>query len=158
MVSTNHANPLIGLIDSVSRMHGRLRSAFADMHGEAGISEMEMTVLTAVVEASHPPTVPQIGRSLGHPRQVIQRAANSLIQAGIIETAPNPDHQRAALLAATDIGRSMKHAADRRAAVIADDVLQSIDPITVANLSASLDALRTQIEAYVRSQKGGSHG
>ena len=61
-------NALIGLVDEVTRLSGRLKSTFAASRREAGLNESEMMVLNAVVEASRPPTVPQIGRSMGQPR------------------------------------------------------------------------------------------
>ena len=84
-----------------SRLQGRLKGAFTDSRLSTGLGETEMTVLNAVAEAPSPPTVPQIGRALGHPRQVIQRAANALITAGLIATRDNPDHKRAVLLIPT---------------------------------------------------------
>ena len=49
-----------------------------------------MLVLSAVAGALSPPTVPQIGRSLGHPRQVIQRIADALVARGLIGFEDNP--------------------------------------------------------------------
>src|SRR5689334_19396250 len=112
-------NALIGLVDEVTRLSGRLKSTFAASRREAGLNESEMTVLNSVVEARTPPTVPQIGRSMGQPRQLIQRAANSLIEAGLLEAAPNPDHKRAVLLRATEQGMTLKREADARAEAIA---------------------------------------
>src|SRR6476619_7051571 len=89
---------LVGLVDEVLRLGGRLKSTFAGARRAAGLGESESMVLNAVVEADRAPTVSQIGRSLGQPRQIVQRAANALVEAGLIATAPNPDHKRAPLL------------------------------------------------------------
>ena len=150
---------MIGLIDSVSRVQGRLKSAFADARSSAALSDMEMTVLNAVVEASHPPTVPQIGRGLGHPRQVIQRAANALVEAGLIAPQQNPDHKRAALLVATTEGLAVKAEADARGKAIADAVLETVDPDLVRRAIALIDEIREQLEAHARLRKdGAAHG
>src|SRR3546814_12463811 len=61
----------------VARLRGRMRALYADTRSASGLAEMELTVLTAVVNAAAPPTVAQIGRSLGHPRQVVQRDRKS---------------------------------------------------------------------------------
>ncbi|MGB3847509.1 MAG: hypothetical protein WA940_16685, partial [Sphingopyxis sp.] len=58
--------------DEVARLRGRMRALYADTRAQSGLPEMELTVLTAVVNAASAPTVAQIGRSLGHPRQVVQ--------------------------------------------------------------------------------------
>src|SRR5882724_3839651 len=97
-ISAVARHPLVHLIDEVIRLRGRLQSLFAGVGAASGLAPMESTVLTAVVESHTTPTVSQIGRSLGHPRQVIQRAANNLIAARLLETTPNPGHKRAALL------------------------------------------------------------
>jgi DNA-binding MarR family transcriptional regulator len=142
--------PLIALIDSLSRLQGRLSSTFASAR-PAGFSHVEMTVLNAVTGASRPPTVPQIGRSLGHARQVIQRAANGLLEAGLIEVQPNPDHKRASLLVSTPRGVAVKADADARGAAIARSLEASVDVDAVRKAVQLLDELRTQLDEYSRS-------
>ena len=147
---TNSPHPdLVLLIDAASRLRGRLKEAFAA--AGAGLPEMEGTVLSAVAEARRPPTVPQIGRSLGHPRQVIQRAANRLAELGLIAMTDNPDHKRASLLVATAAGRAVKADANARAGAIAADLMRSVDGAAVRQASALLDSIRRQIEAHSRT-------
>lgn len=143
-------NPLVVLIDETSRLNGRLKSVFADVRRSVGLGESEMMVLTAVVEAERAPTVPQIGRSLGYPRQLIQRAANALIEQGLIETVSNPDHKRAALLRATDRGVALKRKADDRADAIAAQLSTAIDLEAARNTTRSLGAIRRQLELQLR--------
>ena len=145
-------HPLVGLVDEIARLHGRLKSTFADARRAVGLGESEMMVLNAVVEAERPPTVPQIGRSLGTPRQLVQRAANALVEAGLIETAPNPDHKRAALLRATDRGLAVKRDADAQAEAIAAALAPGIDAEATRAATRSLKALRQQLETYHRGE------
>jgi DNA-binding MarR family transcriptional regulator len=148
-------NPLIGLVDEVTRLSGRLKSTFAASRREAGLNESEMMVLNAVVEAQRPPTVPQIGRSMGQPRQLVQRAANSLAGAGLIETALNPDHKRAVLLLPTERGLRLKRDADARADAIADELGQDLDHAAAREATQALRALRKQLEARLRQIEQG---
>jgi DNA-binding MarR family transcriptional regulator len=150
--TTRHPNPLIGLIDATSRLRGRLKSAFAGSVEDLGLSDMEMTVLNAVTGSPTPPTVPQIGRALGHPRQVIQRAANALVEAGLIETSVNPDHKRAVLLLATETGEALKREADARGNEIAARLLSSVDPALVIEANELLETLRKQLDAHFRTE------
>lgn len=143
-------NALIGLVDEVTRLGGRLKSTFAASRREAGLNESEMMVLNSVVEAQRPPTVAQIGRSMGQPRQLVQRAANSLAAAGLVETAPNPDHKRAVLLRATDKGLALKRAADARAEAIAAELTLDLEATHGATLA--LRAVRKQLEARLRGE------
>ena len=144
---------LLLLIDAVARVRGRLRSAFDTVREGHDLAAMEATVLAATVEATHPPTIPQIGRSLGHPRQVIQRAAKELIAAGLIDAAPNPDHKRAKLLVSTTRGREVHEQANTRAEVIAEELVGALDLETVRKATALLNTIRAGLEQHQRKTK-----
>jgi DNA-binding MarR family transcriptional regulator len=144
------SHPLVRLIDEVLRLHGRLKSVFAGVNAASGLGAMELTVLTAVVAAQSAPTVAQIGRSLGHPRQVIQRAAHALLTAGLIAATPNPHHKRATLLLPTRAGTRLKRQADRRAIKTADRFLHRVSAARCKRLAGELHKLRGEIEAQVR--------
>ena len=116
----SHHNDFAQFADEVARLRGRIRAPFIATRRQTGLADMELTVLTAVVNAQQSPTVAQIGRSLGHPRQVVQRAANRLAELGLIELGANPDHKRASLLLVTEAGSSLKAADHQRSdAVVA---------------------------------------
>ncbi|MDB5724277.1 MAG: transcriptional regulator [Novosphingobium sp.] len=146
----NTRNPLIGLVDEVTRLHGRLKTAFSPARRSVGLGQSEMTVLNAVVEAERPPTVPQIGRSMGSPRQLIQRSANVLMEAGLVEAAPNPDHKRAALLIPTQKGIELKRQADAKADEIAAVLAELIDMNDALAATRSLAAVRRVLEDKYR--------
>ena len=140
--------------DEVARLRGRMRALFAKTRAMSGLPEMELMVLTAAVNAATPPTVAQIGRSLGHPRQVMQRAANRLAELGLVAFADNPDHKRASLIVATDAGRALKAADHARAQAVTRAVMARIDAATFADAAARMHAIRTEIEAYLREREG----
>lgn len=144
-------HPLVGLSDELIRLHGRMKSLFAGARREEGLGDSERSVLNAVVEADRPPTVPQIGRSFGQPRQLVQRAANSLVADGLIETMPNPDHKRAVLLRATARGIALKREFDARADVIAEEIGTGVDAEAVRQATLALRTVRKQLEASLRS-------
>jgi DNA-binding MarR family transcriptional regulator len=149
-------HPLVGLSDELIRLNGRLKGMFAGARRSEGLGDSELMVLNGVVEADRPPTVPQIGRSLGQPRQVVQRAANSLMDAGLIEAEPNPDHKRAVLLRATDQGTALKREIDARADAIAEQVAADIDADRVRQAAALLRDIRKELEARLRASDGSS--
>jgi DNA-binding MarR family transcriptional regulator len=151
--SRRHPNPLVALIDGTARLQGRLKGAFAEARNCTGLGEMEVTVLSAVAEAQSPPTVPQIGRALGHPRQVIQRAANALMADGLIETLQNPDHKRALLLVPTARGAAVKEEANQRADAISAQLLKGVDADKVKHATQLLEDVRLQLEAHIRAMK-----
>ncbi len=139
--------------DEVARLRGRMRALFADARTHTGLGEMELTVLTATVNAASPPTVAQIGRSLGHPRQVVQRAANRLAELGLITFADNPDHKRASLLIATPDGERVKAQDHKRAAAITEAVLERIAANEFAAAADRLALIRAGIEDYLRERE-----
>lgn len=139
--------------DEVARLRGRMRALYAETRAASGLAEMELTVLTAVVNAGEAPTVAQIGRSLGHPRQVVQRAANGLAALGLITFADNPDHKRASLIVASEAGRSLKADDRKRAQAVTDDLLARIDSKSFAAAAGQLHIIRSEIEAYLRERE-----
>lgn len=139
--------------DEVARLRGRMRALFAETRAQSGLPEMELMVLTAAVNAVAPPTVAQIGRSLGHPRQVMQRAANRLAELGLVRFADNPEHKRASLIVATEAGRVLKAADHDRAQAVTRAVMARIDAATFADAAARMHAIRTEIEAYLRERE-----
>ena len=153
MHKPNLSNPVVALIDEVVRIHGRLKSIFASVRATTGLSAMELTVLTAVVESHVAPTVPQIGRSLGNPRQVVQRAANALISAKLLQTTPNPHHKRAPLLQATPRGQTVKRKADASAAKAMHSLLRGIDAVKCRRVAGELRELRGAFEAFLRPER-----
>jgi DNA-binding MarR family transcriptional regulator len=143
--------PLVGFSDELIRLNGRLKALFAKARRPEGLGDPELTTLNAVVEASQPPTVPQIGRSLGVLRQVVQRAANSLTAAGLVEAVKNPHHKRAVLLRPTQRGLEMKRGIDARAVALPEATAGSVDPDLVRQAALLLNQIRTQLEARLRA-------
>ncbi len=138
--------------DEIARLRGRIRVLYAEPRAASGLAEMELTVLTAAVNAAEAPTVAQIGRSLGHPRQVVQRAANRLAELGLVDFADNPDHKRASLILATEAGRSLKAADHDRAQAVTDALLKRVDGAVFGDAADRLHAIRVEIEAHLRER------
>lgn len=152
MPTSRMTHPVALLVDELLRLTPRLRSVFSDAAAAADLSRMDITVLAAVIEASVAPTVPQIGRSLGHPRQVIQRSANTLMAKGLIEAVANPDHKRAPRLVATDAGGHAKALVDARATIELDKLLAVLTPEVCDRLTEELRAARGRTEQYLRKR------
>lgn len=143
---------LVLLIDSVMRLNARLREAFAEAREGDGLSGLEHTVLAAVVEADAPPTVPQIGRSLGHARQVIRHLVKGLTDRGLIALQDNPEHKRASLLVPTEAGRVVQARANARAEDIAASMRADLDASQVKQALDLLASIRSGVEAHQRKR------
>jgi DNA-binding MarR family transcriptional regulator len=145
------AGSFIRFLDEFHRVRGRIAEGMADAYEER-FSDVEGVVLNAVAGAASPPTVPQIGRSLGHARQVIQRAANALIERGLIATVPNPDHKRAHRLVATERGLAIKRQADRRGLELAKRITSGLDQQVIDDACAALHTMREALENNLRHE------
>ena len=86
---------------------------------------------------------------------MIQRAANALVDAGLIETLPNPDHKRAVLLRATEQGVAVKREVDARADEIAEAVWAAGQGNGVREATDALRTIRQQLEAKLREFEDG---
>lgn len=140
-------HPLIAVVDEITRLRGRLGELFAAIEYAPDLSRLQTLVLASALEAPAAPTVPQIGRSLGHPRQVIQRAANELVERGLLRKAANPDHKRAALLVPTARALELKQASDRAALALAQEVLADFGAERTGELAATLRDFREFLQA-----------
>jgi DNA-binding MarR family transcriptional regulator len=149
--STDTADLMIQLIDEIVRGRTRLlgnRSfhAVPELHGLAG------TVLAAIVLAAEPPTVPQIGRSLGYPRQTIQRQVDLLAELGLARFVENPEHKRAHRLVATAEGARQHREADLRSRAWAAQFTAGLPPEDLAITVETLRLIRHRLEAEVRGR------
>lgn len=133
---------LVVILGEANRIAGRCVQMFSRVREDCGLSGIEVLTLIGIAHAPTPPTVPQIGRSLGHPRQVIQRAVRVLEDEGLVQPLPNPGHKRAALLVATVKGRALGQAIDAQAAEIIAGLANGLD-LDLGMLSAMSEGLLT---------------
>lgn len=155
---TGVAAELTTLIAECYMLHGRLSGLFAAIKDSAGLSGVEAMTLYATVDSQQPVTVPQIGRSLGHARQVIQRAAHELEQRGLVETRDNPGHKRAAFLVPTDAGRKVKAGFEAAGNDVAKTLVGGMDVATIRATHAGLNKLRRNVEERAREREGPGKG
>jgi len=149
-MSFEDRHPLVGLADEVIRLHGRLVAVNGDREETDGLTGSQALVLTAVVNAERPPTVPQIGRSLGHARQSVQRIANALIARGLVTSEQNPDHKRAPLLLPTQAGRAIHGRLQDRAQGWIARVTEGMDAADLVAATKTLRTLRERLEADLK--------
>ena len=141
--------PFIRIINEVLRIHGRTRAVFSAVETETGLGVLELSVLSFVAEARTPFTVAALGLSLGYPRQVIQRAANALVEQGLLRMEDNPHHKRAKVLATTCDGRELKARADARAEEIAREMVRTLSAEACDEIVAQLRLVRMDMDRYI---------
>jgi DNA-binding MarR family transcriptional regulator len=93
------------LVLEVFRFNGRLVFVGNRMTRELGLSTARWQTLGAIALAERPLTVAEIARNMGLQRQSVQRTVDMLVNAGLVVTHDNPNHQRARLVLLTKKGR-----------------------------------------------------
>ena len=146
------SNILLSIVDEVLRLQSCFENVFADLKSLSGLSTLQKLVLSNVLDSPVSPTVPQIGRNLARPRQVIQRIANELVSEGLVEKVPNPHHRRASLLMPTPAALALAHQAEERATSTAHAFLGTVSAERCWVLTSELRELREAIEAFTPSR------
>ena len=93
---------LTDLILTTFRLNARFLEAAQDLAASGDLTAAWWQVLGGVLD--QPRSVAAIGRRMGLTRQAVQRIADLLVDRGLAEYRPNPDHRRAKLLACTEAG------------------------------------------------------
>ena len=153
MKSAEDAGILLSVIDEVLRLQRSFEVLFADVRGASHLTTLQKLVLSATFDSRVPPTVPQVGRNLGYPRQLIQRAVNELVDDGLIRTIPNPHHKRAVLLEPTDKAYAIKRQAEVLANRTSDAFLKTFGRNRCKGLIGELQTLRQAIKEYTKAEK-----
>jgi len=144
------ADLFIDYIDELSRGRSRLDSMLARLDCD-DLLGLASKVLTAVVRAATPPTVPQIGRSLGYPRQTVQRHVDALVERGLVETVDNPDHKTARHLLPTAAGRALYAERNEVSLAWARDFAADFDGAALEKMVATMRAIRHKLEEDSRT-------
>jgi DNA-binding MarR family transcriptional regulator len=77
-----------------------------------GLTSARWQMLGAIALADTPLTAPQVGAAMGVTRQGAQKQLNLLLEQGMLESHPNPAHQRSPLYRLTPMGRALYAQAD----------------------------------------------
>ena len=96
---------MTALVVELFRLNGELLSAGDELVAGLGLTSARWQVLGAIDLSPIPLPVAQTARNMGLSRQAVQRIANELAAEGLVAFSPNPQHQRAKLLAMTPKGR-----------------------------------------------------
>ncbi|AIS01781.1 MarR family winged helix-turn-helix transcriptional regulator [Streptomyces glaucescens] len=96
---------LTEVFDLVGPLYRRVQRAVEQGEAVEGLSVGVRAVLD-LLRRHGPLTVPQMGRAQAISRQFVQRMVNEATARGLVESIPNPAHQRSSLIRLTDEGRS----------------------------------------------------
>ena len=147
-------NPLVMLIEESIRLRDSAQQVLSEVLATETLTRLERLVLLSITEFGRPLTVSQVGRNLGHSRQVVQRAANQLVSLGFLEKLPNPDHKTSPLLQPTDSGRAFERQMGEALVQMVNTLLTDADIATCLRVADALKKLRTKIENFEGPDSG----
>ena len=140
------------------------RLLMADVYELAGLSrrtseaiarELGQTVarwhVLSVLSAG-PCTVPATARRLGLTRQGVQRVADDLLAARLLQASSNPDHVRSPLLTLTNQGQLVLEQLTQRSDAARGRLLQQ-GHITAEDLAAARTTLRALLQSLAASDR-----
>ena len=140
-------NPLVMLIEECIRLRDTAQEIFSP-EGEYSLTHAEELVMLSISEQESPVTVPKIGRHLGYSRQVAKRAVDRLVELGLVEKLPNPDHKTAMLVRATRKGIAYEAKAGEVMLGVLKNLLSDSDLKKCLRLRSDLKKLRALLEQY----------
>ena len=98
-----------------------------------------------------PMTVPQVARRLGVSRQHILRLTTDMVNEGLVELLPNPDHKTSPLVKLTPAGHATLDSINEAARASNNAVLQEFSAENVAQLRSLLRRFNEIIESWETS-------
>ncbi len=143
---TEAGSAITELILQAFRLHGALMDSGERLVRPMGITAAGWQVISSVARATQPGPVAHVARDMGLSRQSVQRMANVLVKAGLLEYQVNPHHKRAPLLMLTNRGRGAFEAAARKQVTWANSLAAGMKP---ANIRAAVKLLQ-QLEQRLR--------
>lgn len=126
---------LVADVYELAGLSRRTSERTAAAHGQTVARWHVMSALS-----DQPQTVSAIARRLGLARQSVQRVADDLVAAALVERSDNPDHQRSPKLSLTPTGRATL------SRIVADSDLDRTRRLTRAAVTkADLDQARATL-------------
>lgn len=113
MAKPSKSDTLTDLVLEIFRLNGLLIAAGDALVAETGLTSARWQVVGAIALQQGRAPVAHIANAMGLSRQAVQRIADELEKAGIVEFRDNPHHKRAKLVTLTAKGHALHEAAMR---------------------------------------------
>ena len=141
-------NPLVALLEESILLKESAQKVLADAMGGKNLTRLERLILVIISESDVPLTGAQISRALGNSRQVVQRAANQLVDAGLLRKLRNPDHKGSMLFEATKKGLTFESDMGDIFIDVVANLLSEGEVKMCQRITKDLNKLRNRIENY----------
>ncbi len=131
------------LVADIYEATGALRKSGEAVARTEGQTQARWQVLSVVSDERM--SVARVARRLGVSRQGVQRIANNLVDDGLAQWVPNPDHRASPLLTLTASGRRALAGITERAALAQRAVIGDISAADIATVRRVLRHLTTAV-------------
>jgi DNA-binding MarR family transcriptional regulator len=146
-VRTQEGEAATEVILATFRANGLLLGAGDILAQGEGLTSARWQVLGAVALAERPVTVPQIARRMGLTRQSVHATVRRLVSSGLVQLAPNADHQRSQLVRLTELGQGRYQAMEGRQAAWVNRLARGLGPSDLEITARVLGELCRRLEA-----------
>jgi DNA-binding MarR family transcriptional regulator len=146
MAKPSKSGTLTDLVLEIFRLNGLLIASGDALVAEIGLTSARWQVVGAIALQQGRAPVAHIANAMGLARQSVQRIADELERAGIVEFRPNPHHKRAKLVTLTAKGHALNEAAMHLQQPWVAALAAGIERSALQAALAVLTQLRTRLE------------
>ncbi len=136
----------IALVEECIHLRDAAQRVLSSPLGGDRLTRLEGLVLLSLVEAESPQTVAQLGRNIGHARQVVHRAVLRLEELQLVEKQPNPHHRTSPLVVPTAKGRTFEKRMGEVLVGTIGSVLDAGDLDDCRRMAKRIRGLRAKVE------------
>ena len=133
---SRHATLLIPLFEAFSWFDAGLQAKLREA-GWAGVTRPQTMMLIVIGQGVARPA--EIARALGITRQSVGATIAEMTAAGLVETHPDPNDRRAAIVRISPLGEERREASRRAMAELTAELARRIGADNVAKLQDALD-------------------
>jgi len=146
MTKSSKSAALTDLVLEIFRLNGLLIASGDALVAEIGLTSARWQVVGAIGLQQGRAPVAHIANAMGLTRQSVQRIADELERAGIVEFRDNPHHKRARLVTLTAKGQALNEAAMQLQKPWVAALAAGIDRSALEAALAVLTQLRARLE------------
>ena len=146
MTKPSKSVTLTDLVLEIFRLNGLLIASGDALVAGIGLTSARWQVVGAIALQQGRAPVAHIAHAMGLTRQSVQRIADELERAGIVEFRDNPHHKRARLVTLTAKGHALNDAAMQLQKPWVAALGANIDRSTLETALAALTQLRERLE------------
>ena len=143
---TPASNALTDLIRAVLRLNATAQKSGTRLMRGTGITNARWQTLSELFAFEKRVTVSELARHMGLTRQAVQRLADDMASAGLVEFAENPGNARSMHLRLTTVGKATYHDALEHEWQWINAIAEDLDPEQITCAVALLEGITKKMQ------------